>query len=193
MGRALVSKLKTLFDHRYARNITFRALARADAFPLYQATRDPEFNRFLLWNAPLLDRDILPQVDKLLRASKTDNSVVVSMCEKDTGTWIGVTILKPFRDGLEMSLYLHPSRWNTGIVFPCGRGVIEAVFQLEPSLPLYVRMHPDNRRMEKICLAYGFRPTDGDVAQHETAGDLSLLVYCLDHSVWKPFDDFHIY
>lgn len=193
MSRELVSQLKTLFNHRYARNITYRAMARADAFPLFQATQNPEFNRYLLWNAPLQERDVLPQVDKLLREATMDKTVVLSMGEKDTGTWLGLGLLKPFRDGLELSLYLHPKRWNTGSVFVCGRGIIEAVFEAFPDLPMYVRMHPKNRRMERICLAYRFKPTEGDTAQHATQGALDLLVYRLEKAHWEPFPDVQEY
>lgn len=193
MSRELLSRLKPLFNHRYARNITYRTMARADAFPLFQATQDPEFNRFLLWTAPLQERDVLPQVDKLLREATMEKTLVLSMCEKDTGTWLGLGLLKPYRDGLELSLYLHPKRWNTGSVFVCGRGIIEVVFEAFPELPIYVRMHPKNRRMERICQAYRFEQTEGDTAQHATMGPLDLVVYRLEKSSWEQFTEVQPY
>ena len=193
MSRELLSQLKKAFSHRLARNITYRSLARADAFPLFQASRDPEFNRYLLWNAPLLDRDMLPQVDRLLRESTMEKALALSMCEKDTGTWMGLGVLRPFRDGLELSLYIHPARWNTNTVFTCGRGIIEVVFEHGDQTPLYVRMHPQNRRMERICLAYRFERVDGEQAQHATQGPLDLNVFRLDKERWERFADVEPY
>lgn len=193
MSCSFVTDLKDLFNHRYAKNVAFRDFARADAFPLFQATRDPDFNRFLLWTAPPAEADILPQADKLLRQATLHTAVVLSMCEKDTGTWVGLALLKPFRDGVELSLYLHPKVWNIGAVFTCGRAIIEVVFDRLPQTPVYTRVRPGNRRMEKICRAYRFEPTAPSQAEHAVDGVIGLDVYRLTRERWDRFEEVRAY
>ena len=193
MSRELVTQLKPVFDHHLAKHVTFRNLSRADAFPLFQATRHPDFNRFLLWVAPVQESDIMPQVDKLVREGALGNAVVLSICEKDTAAWLGLAIIKPFRDGLELSLYLHPSTWNKGIVFTTGRAVIEVMMQNSPGTPIYSRVHPGNRRMKKIFSHYHFEAVEGEAAVHDAHGQLELEVYLLNQTAWQPFTEVRSY
>lgn len=185
----LSAGLSGVFDRHRAKNVTFRALARCDAFPLYEATRNEEFNRFLLWSAPSMEDEILPQVDKLLREVTLRRAVVVSLCDKQTGLWRGAASVRPLRDGVEMGLWLHPNAWNTGIVLTAGRMVIEVLRATWPTVPIYNRVLPDNKKMRRICLSYGFEKVDAVTAVHENGHELEFDLFQLNPDKWKVFDE----
>lgn len=184
----LILALKPLFDRHLSRNIAFRDLARCDAFPLFSATQDEAFNRFLLWPAPIEERDILPQIDRLVRDHNLGKMLVISVCAKVTGMWHGMVLIKPFRDGLEMALGLHPNVWNRGVVFKAGQAVIEIIRQHLPQAPLYVRVRPENTRMVRILDRYGFTAIDKTQETHATGIQVNLDVYLLHPENWVPYE-----
>lgn len=192
-GADRLARLRPIFDLRFAKDIAFRPLARADVFPLFQATRDPAFNQYLLWLMPQDEAETLVQVEKLLRQDRLGQALVLSLCDRPTGAWRGMAVLKPFRDGLELSLYIHPDQWSRGTVFTCGRGVIEVAFEQLPDLVLYTRIRPGNQRMERICKHYRFVPTDPSSDMHARDGKIDLDVYRLDKQQWETFAEVQRY
>ncbi len=175
-------------DHKYTQEIVYRPLCRSDAFFLYQAASStPEFNRYLLWNTPNNLADVLIQIDKLLRQTQLDQSYSFSLTDRATGSWLGFTVLKPYRDGIEMSSYIHPQYWNKGIVVTSSKGLVQCIFDHQDA-PLYSRTLAENAPMVHIYNAYGFVLDAPDVAYHATKGKYDLLVFRLDKEVWPGYD-----
>lgn len=168
-------------------SLAFRPLARSDGWPLFVATRNPEFNRFLLWNAPDDIHKLMPQVEKLLRDHNLKNMVALSLVERDDGVWRGMAIIKPFREGMEMSLYLHPSSWNKGHVLSSGCAIIELIRKADPNMPIYNRVKTGNRKMARLNTTYGFEVVDRMDEPHADGSLWDLDVYRLDPSKWQPF------
>lgn len=189
----LHQEISDLFNHRTSRSLAFRSFARADAWPLLSATQHPDFNKFLLWDAPGDISRMMVQAEKLLRDHQLSRCVAVSLVDRETGTWKGLTILKGFRDGVEMSLYLHPSAWNTGLVLVSGCAVIELLMQQFPDQPIYNRMILGNRRMERINLGYGFEKLDQVEDIHSNGETRTLDVFRLDQKKWKMFEGVGVY
>lgn len=185
---SLHKDVTSLFNSHTSRNLAFREFARADAWPLLTATHNPEFNRFLLWGAPSEIGEMMPQVDKLLREHQLHRSVVLSAVDRDSGAWKGLAILKPFKDGIEMSLYIHPSAWNSGLVFMSGCAIIELLLKHFPDRPIYNRVMPDNRKMKRINLSYGFEKIDDTDEAHTSGERKPLEIYRLNRERWKLFN-----
>lgn len=181
-------KIAELFHNHTSKNLAFRDLSRADSWPLLDATTHPEFNRFLLWDAPKDINCALVQVEKLIRQHQLFRCVAISIVERQSGTWKGMAVLKTFRDGIEMSLYIHPDAWNTGIVFSAGCAIIELLFQHFPNTVIYNRVIVGNRRMYKINVSYGFEPTDQVGDEHANGEPRVLDVFRLNVDKWKTFD-----
>lgn len=183
----MLSRLKGAFDRHLAKNITFRSMARCDAFPLFVASQNENYNRFLLWVAPPNERDILPRVDKLLRDETLGKILALSICDKKTGTWRGSLTFRPFRDGIEMGLSLHPDVWNRGVVFTAGQAAIEVVLEQLPDVPFYIRVQPGNVRMERICHRFAFLYQERMTETHPVSGSVDLDVYLLDKPRWERY------
>lgn len=184
----LHQQISHLFNHHTSRSLAFRNFARADAWPLLNATENPEFNKFLLWDAPDHISTMMIQVEKLLREHQLSRLVALSLVDRDDGNWKGLCLLKGFRDGIEMSLYLHPSAWNTGLVLMSGCAVIELLLQEIPDKPIYNRVIEGNRRMERINLKYGFEKIDIVEDTHANGERRKLDVFLLNPDKWKLFE-----
>lgn len=187
------SAITAIFNRNTSRNLAFREFARADAWPLLCATQHPEFNRFLLWHAPDQIGGLMPQVDKLLREHQLQRAVVLSAVDRDGGAWRGLCVLKPFRDGVEMSLYIHPNAWNSGLVFMAGCAIIELLLQHFPKQSIYNRVMPENRKMVRINQGYGFEDIGEDRETHASGDPIGLAVYRLNRERWKLFQGIAAY
>lgn len=185
---ALIQRLGNIFERHYANKIAFRPINRCDAFPLFVATRDQNFNAFLLWDTPNEEIQTIEQIDKLIRENTLRRVVALSICDRMTGAWWGYVVIKPFRDGAELSLYLHPSVWNKGIVFAAGCAAIELIMLAAPDAPIYNRVHESNVRMRKICRGYGFEKVDEEDMTHTSGHDLKVEVYRLNKDKWTPVE-----
>lgn len=184
----LHQQVASLFNHHTSRNLAFRSFARADAWPLLSATHNPEFNKFLLWDAPDGIQTMMIQVEKLLREHQLSRCVALSAVDRDNGSWKGLGLLKGFRDGIEMSLYLHPCAWNTGLVLMSGCAIIELLLQEFPDQPIYNRVIVGNRRMARINMSYGFEKIDEVEDTHANGEVRRLDVFKLDQAKWKLFE-----
>jgi RimJ/RimL family protein N-acetyltransferase len=184
----LHQQVASLFNHHTSRNLAFRTFARADAWPLLTATQNPDFNRFLLWDAPKDISVMMIQVEKLLREHQLSRCVALSVVDRDNGSWKALGLIKGFRDGVEMSLYLHPCAWNTGLVLMSGCAIIELLLQQFPEQPIYNRVIVGNRRMARLNISYGFEKMD-EVQDVHANGEARILdVFKLNRNKWKPFD-----
>ena len=107
-----IQKLKSIYNNYYAENIVFRNLAKSDLFPLYKATENPSFNKYLTWDAKD-EANLNIEVKRLLNEAQANRAVVISICDKNSGTWSGFLKFIPNTDGLEVSIWIHPNNWNS--------------------------------------------------------------------------------
>ena len=189
----LHQQVASLFNRHISKNLAFRNFSRADAWPLLTATHNPDFNKFLLWDAPDGIEAMMVQVEKLLREHELSRCVALSAVDRDNGSWKGLVLLKGFRDGIEMSLYLHPNAWNTGLVLMSGCAVIELLLQHLPNQPIYNRVIVGNRRMARINVSYGFEKIDEVQDFHANGEVRNLDVFKLNQDKWKLFEGISSY
>lgn len=184
----MIQHLKTIFSKRYAKKIVFRDVARCDGFALFTATQNPEFNKHLLWPAPSEENSIFLQIDKLIREHTLNNAVILSVCDRYSGTWMGLARLQYWKDGIEMGLYLHPETWSRGVVFASGGALLETLVEQFPDLPIYIRMRPGNEKMKRLTDYYHFE-LEPDKAQeiHAIEGAILLDVYRLRKHTRIPY------
>lgn len=182
-----IDSLRHAFDCHYAKKVAFRPFARADGFPLFEATRHPEFNRNLLWTAPETEQGIFQQVDKLVREHTLGRALILSICQRQTGEWQGLLRIEDYEDGVEIGLYLHPDSWSRGVVVVAGSAFIELIFRSNPALPMYIRMLPSNERLLRICKVYNFEFVREETDHHPITGQKQVHVYRLTKDRWPGF------
>lgn len=183
-----IDALRHVFESTYAKKVAFRPFSRADGFPLFEATRHPDFNRNLLWAAPDTEHEIFQQVDKLIREHTLGRALVFSVSDRPTGTWQGLLRVKDYEDGVELSLYLHPDTWHRGFVVTVGSATIELIFRHHPKIPVYLRVMPTNERMLKVCELNNFEHIRNETDFHPQQGEKELKVWRLTKERWAGFN-----
>lgn len=177
MTKFQLQHLRMLFSHRYARSVVFRDVARCDGFALFEATRNPEFNRHLLWPAPAEEGAIFVQIDKLIREHTLGNALILSLCDRKTGTWLGLARIQAWSDGVEFGLYMHPDTWSKWAPVTAGDAILQVLLDEFPDLPVYIRMRGENERMKRFVDYGHFEPEPQCEAIHAVEGPILLDVY----------------
>ena len=184
LNKATIQKLKNDFMRCYSKNVVYREVARCDGFPLFMATRNPEFNKYISWSAPKEEKDIFLPIDKLIREQNLNESVVLSICHKYTGEWMGVARLKEWKDGIEIGIFLHPNYWGRGVVFASGGPLLEVIVNSLPDLPVYIRIMKENERMKRLTDFYSFEKQEEiSEEKHPVEGVFILEVYKLNKNI----------
>lgn len=161
----VIQQLKKSFINYHTEQLTFRHFTKSDIFPLFEATKNKEFNTKLWWNINNQD-DLMIEALKLIREHDMDQSVVISACEKITGKWVGLIKFTIYKDSITMSLWLHPDYWNSRIPIRCAESAIEIVFQNTQLSHIYARITKDYPTMEKMVTLNKFKWFEETQVQH---------------------------
>lgn len=88
----------------------------ADAVPLFEATRHPEFNRFLLWKAPGRIEEMEQRVSLVLAQDARNELCAVAARERMNSRFVALLRLTPMAQlgSLEMGYWTHPDFWGGG-------------------------------------------------------------------------------
>lgn len=183
-----IERLRNIINNTYYKNISFRSIAKNDVFPLFVATKDENFNRFLLWPRPVEAKEIYPEVDKLIRQNLKNELLAVSLCEKDTAKWMGLFKFTPFKDGLEITIWIHPEGWKKGVVINTAYPLIQLLQWNYDKIPLYVRVFPQNIPMKRILRKYGFVFVENIEEKTTTGTPVVLELFILNKDNWKMID-----
>lgn len=189
----VVETLKMEINGFCTENIAFRLFTRSDAFPLYQATLNPEFNNKLAWGPPESFDDVVIQADLLLREMRTNQSVVVSIVEKDTGAWIGIIKLSIYLDSLIHSLWFHPNYWNKPIIIFASSAWTDLFFKTTGLTKLYAKHAVGHTVTERLVTRSGFSYKYDEPVQHSNGSIVNCKTYELEYANWKGKTDLKSY
>lgn len=183
--RDVIETLKMEVNGFSTESIAFRLFTKSDAFPLYQATLNPLFNRKLAWGPPNGFDDVLIQTNLLLREMTSNNSVVISMVEKHTGTWIGIIKFSVYRDSIIQSLWFHPNYWNKPIIIFGSSAAIDIVFEATELKKIYAKYIVGHSATEKILKRNGYVYIGKDTIPHSNGEIMECDAYELTYENWQ--------
>ena len=173
------------YERSASSGIAFRRMARSDAFPWFTATRNPAFNAFLLWDAPEDLAGMAAHIDKLLREDRSFMRIALSGVDRETGAWRGMVVVRPYEDGHELGLALHPEVWSQGMLPLFMKPATEVIRQAAAPWPVYARTHRDNGKMQTILRRNGFEEA-GKMTETRVNGEqIPLDIYRLGAG-WAP-------
>lgn len=183
-----MNKITHAFNHHIAGTLSFRTLCRSDAFPILDASKNPEFNARLIWGPPENLDEVLVEVDKLIAEQASGNAIVVSVCERDNGKWVGLYKFSKFEDSLCMGLWTHPDYWKSMAAFRCAESAVEIAFRSSELPHLYAAIVKGNRTMEKMLTTSGFIYQSDIPLKHSKGHDVLCDLFKLNRSDWtrKP-------
>lgn len=176
MSKALSSLRYSQLDYATP-NYCFRSFVKADVYPLLAACQNPHFNRFLLWAPPKDMQEAMIQARKLIREDSLNQSVTFSIVEQTTGRWAGFLRWLPFRDGLTISLWMHPDFWGNGATRELSDGVLQVAFEVTDLDNLYALMQPENRGSIRLAKAQKMVYVDALDLSHDDGQPRTVHVY----------------
>ena len=174
-------QIQNLFQNYYTENFIYRPFVKADTFPLFDATRNPEFNHYLLWDAPKDIAELTEQVDMLLREQLMNQSVLISICEKNNGQWIGFIKFVHYSNNIEISFWIHPNYWKSKFPSYALSSIIHIVFtNIHDLNGIYAKFHHDNLKVQKLASKYNFVYEKSFNVQHQFGHFFQADLYFLD-------------
>lgn len=111
--------------------LALRALAPADAGPLFAASRDERFNAHLSWEQPTQLQQARDRVEALCRAAGDSELTALSAVNHDTGEWVSLLRFLPNAEdplAVEMGYWTHPRFWMSGFTSELLRAAIPVLF-----------------------------------------------------------------
>ena len=181
-------ELSLNLQRAHGRRIALRPAALCDAWPLFHATRNPLFNKHLLWPQPEQESAVLERMDLIVNAASRGRLSALSAVVKATGEWIGLFRFQPYRDDpqtLEMGVWLHDKFWHGRYSLEIGRLCVDAAFALSDVQRLIGASAPDNRGSCSLMLAVGMSPTDLVMRDAETGTPVLLQEYSITREQWN--------
>ena len=191
--------LGSRLEQVYSRRIALRASSLSDAWPLFVATRNPGFNRYLLWPQPDTEDEVLQRLHMIVDRSRTGRHCAVTASVRASGEFIGVFRFLPSslgRDCVEMGIWMHDKFWHGRYGLELGRLCVSAAFSLAPRLAVLVgASFLENRGSKALMSAVGMSPGRLVMRDTEKGPPVALQEYTITRGEWQshhrtPFQEF---
>lgn len=180
-------ELSLNLQRAHARRIALRPASLSDAWPLFQATRNPLFNKHLLWPQPEQEAPVLERMDLIVDAATRGRMSALSAVVKATGEWIGLFRFQPYREdphALEMGVWLHDKFWHGRYGLEIGKLCVDAAFSLSAVQRLMAVSTPDNRGSFSLMKAVGMAPCGMMLREAENGATLLLQEFGITREQW---------
>lgn len=148
-------------ERHYSVGVCLRPLAPADAWPLWDASRNDRFNRHLMWDKPAAPLDVLRRVEGLVGRMSAEPVSYLTVASRTNGEWLGMIRIeyvheRGVENALELGLWMHPRTWGTGIAVQVGRLATDAVFLESEVSSVLAATVEENVAATKVLYAMGF-------------------------------------
>jgi len=154
----LTDRLERIYSPRLA----LRRLSISDGWPLFAATRDPQFNKHLLWDRPPDEPTLLERVDAICSAARRGRLAAVSAVVRNTGEWVSLYRFIPYADdptAMEMGVWTHSNFWRGHYTQELTRMSVDAAFRCSRIDRLVAAAAPENAGSCRVLANVGLRPT----------------------------------
>jgi RimJ/RimL family protein N-acetyltransferase len=172
----------------YSPRLALRPVALADGWPLYEATRNPLFNKHLLWDPPEHEFEVLRRIDVIVAAARAGRLAAVSGVIRATGEWASLFRFQPYaRDphAMEMGVWTHDRFWAGHFTTELSQMVIDAAFACMPVDRLMGAASPGNRGSCGLMHAVGMSETEIVVRGTETGRMVELQEFEVLREDWE--------
>ncbi len=180
-------ELSDRLEHAYSRRVALRPASLTDAWPLFEATRSHEFNRYLLWPRPDCESETLHRMSLIAREARKGRLCALSAVVRNTGEWIGLFRFLPHatREGVvEMGVWLHTKFWHGRYSLELGRLCVSAAFALSNVKSLLGASAPANRASCELMRMVGMNPLQLVKRPTEMGYEVELQEYVITRADW---------
>ena len=167
--------------------LAMRRTALSDAWPLFLATRNPLFNRFLMWDSPANDLHALDRVESIIDAARRGRLTAMSAVVKSTGEWVSLFRFQPYMANpasVEMGVWTHDKFWHGRYSLELGRLCVDAAFALSDIPVLVGASAPQNKSSCRLMELCGLTPSKLVYRQTEGGSTVPLQEFEISRATW---------
>lgn len=180
-------ELSLSLQRAHSRRIALRPASLSDAWPLFHATRNPLFNKHLLWPRPEQETSVLERMDLIIEAASNGHISALSAVVKATGEWIGLFRFQPYREHqrtLEMGVWIHDRFWHGRYSLELGKLCVDAAFAMSDVEELVGASAPKNRGSCLLMKSVGMTTLDLVMREAEIGMSVLLQEYSITREQW---------
>lgn len=181
------TELTDQLERAYSPRLALRQVSLADGWPLYEATRNPLFNKHLLWDPPEHEYEVLRRIDVIVAAARGGKLAAVSGVIRGTGEWASLFRFQPYaRDphAMEMGVWTHDRFWAGRYTQELSQMVIDATFGCMPVDRLMGAASPDNKGSCSLMHSVGMTETEIVVRRTESGRMVELQEFEIQREDW---------
>jgi len=181
-------ELTQALECSFSERVALRPVALCDAWPLFEATRNPMFNQHLLWARPDNEELVLKRVRMIMEASRRGRLTALSAVQRRTGEFIALFRFQPhatLAGTIEMGIWVHDKYWHGRYSLELGRLCVSAAFALSDQVQLLLGASAlQNRGSCRLMDAVGMTP--GRTVQRDTemGHQAELVEYTITRADW---------
>jgi RimJ/RimL family protein N-acetyltransferase len=180
-------ELTEQLERVHTSRLALRPIALCDAWPLFAATRNPEFNKNLLWTQPSDDLPVLDRIQTIMDVARRGGMTALSAVLKSTGEWVSLYRFQPYEADprmVEMGIWTHEKFWQDRYSFELTQACVDSTFALT-DIPLLIGgASPDNRASCRILERCGLTPTCIIHRQSETKVERRSQEFQITRAQW---------
>ncbi|MEO8804941.1 MAG: GNAT family N-acetyltransferase [Burkholderiaceae bacterium] len=172
----------------YSPRLALRPVALSDAWPLFQATRNPQFNAHLMWDQPEDEGAVLARIDTIIDSARRGRLAALSAVIKSTGEWVSLYRFQPHAhapSSVEMGIWTHDKFWQGHFSHELTAACVDAAFSLSNVSTLIAAAAPNNLGSCKILEKCGLTPASLVFRRTEAGTEVPLQEFCLTREHWK--------
>lgn len=180
----LTQSLECSFSER----IALRPVALSDAWPVFMASRNPAFNRHLLWAQPEHEGMVLKRVRMIMEASRRGKLTALSAVRRQTGEFIALFRFQPHAtrpEVIEMGIWVHDRYWHGRYSLELGRLCVSGAFALSNVQLLLGASAPENRGSCHLMEAVGMVAAQTVSRPTEMGHEAILREYTITRADWS--------
>lgn len=169
------------------RRLAFRPATLSDAWPLYEATKNPLFNRHLMWPQPTEETEVLQRMDAITSAARLGRLAALSVVVKSTGEWVSLFRFQPHATNeklVELGIWTHDRFWHGRYSLELTRICIDAAFECSDFSTLVGAAAVQNKSSCHLMTAVGMRPTSLVTRITETGAEVELQEFEVTRHEW---------
>lgn len=172
--------------------IALRQVSLSDSWPLFEATKNPLFNKHLAWQQPESETLVLKRIDLIMDAVAQGKMSAVSVVSRTTGEWMGLFRYIPYQDRddtVEVGFWSKDKFWSGRYGMEVGMLCIHAAFRLS-SVKRVIAVTTINNRSAAFNLARGGMRPEGFSTRPTEDGlrTLQLQEFVVTRDEWSGGD-----
>jgi len=180
-------ELTQCLECSFSERVALRPVALCDAWPVYVATRNPAFNKHLLWARPDCEEQVLKRMRLIMDAARMGKLTALSAVLRRTGEFIALFRFQPHAsrpDAIEMGVWVHDRFWHGRYSLELGRLCVSGAFALSNVQLLLGASSPENRGSCHLMEAVGMEPSQMVSRPTEMGYDAILREYTITRADW---------